>query len=105
MNDFESRLNELELAVVDALATACQARAQTAILAQITGGALARAAANTSNPAVILEQLLQLFEASCLEASNQMEKDAVGMGDAQRETVEVVRESAEGVLAGISSRF
>ncbi|MCG0995309.1 hypothetical protein LHT11_08855 [Acetobacter indonesiensis] len=106
MRTVEERLEALERVFKDTLAVAAQAKSQTAMLAQIAGTTLARACANSANPEIVMEQLLQIFDTSCLGALEQLERDEIGLGDAQKTIVDVVRLSAEGTLAGIrQSRF
>lgn len=57
----EQRVERMEDALQTVLAMTSRTQAQIALLAQISGTALARACANTANPPVIMEQILQLI--------------------------------------------
>ncbi|MFS8368820.1 hypothetical protein [Acetobacter indonesiensis] len=101
MIELEERVEALEDLFKETLASVAQVQAQNAMLAQVTGAALARACANNPNPAHVMEQLLQLFDDACLGTANLVERDELGLCDAQKQMVDVVRLSAEGTLDGI----
>lgn len=97
----EQRVERLEDALQTVLAMVSRTQAQIALLAQTSGTALARACANTANPPVVMEQILQLFDDICLETTNQMERDIIGLCEAQGEIADLVRDTAETTLRGM----